>query len=482
MKKWKMLFIIPLLPLFSGCDKGENDLQEVELQVLSFNDYHGAVVQRDEQMGLLNFATTIKNKTKEYKDTTVILSAGDMYQGSAESNIGNGKIMVDVMNEIGLDAMTIGNHEFDWGIDTIKEHHDSDSSNVEANYPYLGCNIYEKDTNTRVDWANDYTIVTREGINIGIVGWIAYSCVDDIATSIISPYTFISPEERVLEVAKTLRTEKNCDIVIAIGHDDNDFLNDALGIDKEANINLIINGHTHQSYIYEGGKYNVIQSGTTGEYLGVTKIKFDKEKKEVISVKSTNELVKNVTQKDQNVSNIIEENLKEISPIVNRVISKAGENIDRNLAAEWAANTVKTTTGADFGIVNFGGIRANAFPINKNEDIKVSKIWEIMPFDNYVKTCLLTGRQIKGLESNDDNFVWSSNTDLTSLDDETLYKVAACDYIFDKPKYCFTKGQEVTLTPLLVRDAMIKDLEAWQASELDFMPSQGAKVGNLLTK
>lgn len=477
MKKWKLLFIIPLLPLFSGCNKGE-----VELQILSFNDYHGAVEQRDDQMGLLNFATTIKNKTNEYKDTTVILSAGDMYQGSAESNIGNGKIMIDVMNEVGLDAMTIGNHEFDWGIDTIKSHHDSDLSNSEANYPYLGCNIYEKESNTRVDWTNDYTIVTREGINIGIVGWIASSCVDDIATSIISPYTFISPAARILEVAKTLRNEKNCDIVIAMGHDEDTILNEVLGIDEEANIDLIINGHTHQAYVYEGGNYNIIQSGTTGEYLGVTKIKFNKAKKEVISIKSENELVTNVTQKDQSISKIIEDDLKEISPIVNRVISKAGENIDRTSAANWAANTLKAATEADFGIVNFGGIRGNAFPINKNDDIKVSKVWEIMPFDNYVKTCLLTGSQIKGLESNDDSFVWSKNTDFASLDDEKLYKVAACDYIFDKPKYCFTKGQEVTLTPLLVRDAMIKDLEAWQASGLDFRPSQGTKVGNLLTK
>jgi len=477
MKKWKLLLIIPLLPLFSGCDKSN-----VELQILSFNDYHGAVVERDEQMGLLNFASTIKNKTKEYKNTTVILSAGDMYQGSAESNIGNGKIMVDVMNEIGLDAMAIGNHEFDWGIETIEAHHDSDTSNVEANYPYLGCNIYEKDSNTRVDWADDYKIVTREGINIGIVGWIASSCVDDIATSIISPYTFVSPAERVLEIAKTLRNEKNCDIVIAVGHEENDLLNEILRANEEAKIDLIINGHTHQAYVYGENNCNIIQSGTTGEYLGVTKIKYDKKNKEVISVQSENELVTSVTKKDSNVSKIIDDNLKEISPIVNRVISKAGESVDRMLAAKWAARTLKAATEADFGIVNFGGIRSNAFPINKNDDIKVSKVWEIMPFDNYVKTCLLTGRQIKSLEYDDDSFVWSTNPDFASLDEETLYKVAACDYIFDKPKYCFTKGQEVTLTPLLVRDAMIKDLEAWQASGLDFMPSQGTKVGNLLTK
>lgn len=460
---------------FMGCNNNE-----IEIQVLSFNDYHGAVQLNESQAGLELFASTIKEKTSKYKDRTIILSAGDMCQGSAESNLGHGKIIIDTMNEIGLDAMTIGNHEFDWGIEEIKNHHDGKKDNNEANYAYLGCNIYEKDSNTRVDWADDYKIVTRKDINIGIIGWIGSDCVDSIATSIIEPYSFTNPNERIVELAKHLRENENCDIIIAMGHEQNDLLNQSLGLNDVAQIDLIINGHTHQSYVEEYDSYNVIQSGTVGEYLGVTKIKVDKSTKSVKSIKTENENINRDLKVYEEIANIVNENLEEISPIINRVIGKSGENIDRSKASKWAAKVVESATGADLGIINWGGIRANAFPIRRNDDIKVSKIWEIMPFDNVIKTVKLTGKQIKNLEFNNDSFVFSKDDYKEIFNDDEYYKVAACDYIFDKPQYEFLKGKEITITPLLVRDALIADIEEWTRLEEVFIPSNGTKIGNLL--
>lgn len=480
--KFKKLLLLPLLMAsLSGCNNGNI----VDIQILSFNDFHGAVKQSEDgsQQGLLNFASTIIEKQNKVKNGTVLLSAGDMYQGSAESNTGKGKIMMDVMNKLGLEAMTIGNHEFDWGVDTIISQHDGDTKNGEANYDYLGCNIYQVQENkelSRVDWAKDYKIVERGDIKIGIIGWIATTCMNDIATSIVSPYEFTNPAERIVDIAYKLRNEDNCDLIVAMGHDDSDFVNTELGTNTRAKIDLIINGHSHSSYVKENDGYNVVQSESNGAYLGVTNIRYNREEKKVISMTTVNEEIQDVKNKDQEIKTIIDDNLKDINKVVNEVIGKAGEKITKKIGGKWIANAIKGATGADVGIINAGGVREKAFPIAKGSDIKVSNIWEMMPFDNMIKTTKITGKDVKGLINNSDNFIFSHTTEeINALDDTQEYVVAACDYIFDKPEYCFQNGKDVTETLLLVRDAMIEDVKAWTKENLEFMPSQGAKVGKI---
>ncbi|MCH5172135.1 MAG: 5'-nucleotidase C-terminal domain-containing protein [Erysipelotrichales bacterium] len=480
----KIFIVIPLLLMsLTGCN--QNNI--VELQILSFNDYHGAISESENHKGLLNFASTIKEQISKNKNHTVLLSAGDMYQGSAQSNINHGKLLIDVMNELGLEAMTIGNHEFDWGIDVIKSHHDGIEENGEANFDYLGCNIFESNkiyddlyTITRVDWAKDYKIVERDGIKIGIIGWISNTCMDDISAPIIKDYKFEIPTDYVGKVAKQLRTEQNCDLIIAMGHDENSIVNHSIGLDEDSNVNLIINGHTHNAYVEENVSYNTIQSGSYGEYLGITKIKYDKVNKKVKSMTTENKLIEDVKKPNQIIKKIIDDSLETINPIVEEKIGVSGENISRTLGATWTANAIKSATGADIGVVNWGGIRSGAFPIKNNSDIKVSKLWEIMPFENMVELTTLTGVQVKSLEFNDDSFVFSSGLNFNDIVDDTKYRVAACDFIFDKKQYCFMSGEDIMGTNLYVRDALIEDVRAWTKAGLKVMPSKGTKVEVLI--
>lgn len=480
----KLFVVLPLLLMaLAGC----NQNNVVEVQILSFNDYHGAINESENHKGLLNFASTIKEQTAKNKNHTVLLSAGDMYQGSAQSNINRGKLMIDVMNELGLEAMTIGNHEFDWGIDVIKSHHDGNEENGEANFDYLGCNIFESNkiyddlyTMTRVDWAKDYKIVERDGIKIGIIGWISSTCMDDISAPIIKDYKFESPTDYVVEIANQLRNEENCDLIIAIGHDENDLVNYSIGLDETSKINLIVNGHTHKAYVKENTNYNTIQSGSYGEYLGVTKIKYDKANRKVKSLTTENKLIEDIKKPDQAIKKIIDDSLETINPIVEEKIGISGENINRTLGATWTANAIKSATGADIGVVNWGGIRSGAFPIQNNSDIKVSKLWEIMPFENMVELTTLTGKQVKSLEFNEDSFVFSSGLNFGDIVDDEKYRVAACDYIFDKKQYCFMSGEDIESTNLYVRDALIEDVKAWTQAGLKVKPSQGTKVGVLI--
>lgn len=116
-----------------------------------------------------------------------------MFQGTAVSSLCHGDVVVDAMNYIGFDAMTIGNHEFDWGIENLRRLTDGDTANNEAGFPILGANIIYKETGEPVEWARPYAVIERQDIKIGIIGVLGADLTNDILGSIIAEYEFIDP-------------------------------------------------------------------------------------------------------------------------------------------------------------------------------------------------------------------------------------------------------------------------------------------------
>lgn len=90
------------------------------LDFYAFNDTHGAVKDSDTSSGIEKTATAIKNIQSQNKNT-IVLSSGDMWQGSMYSNKTKGNLMTEWMNELNFVSMTLGNHEFDWGQETIRQ-------------------------------------------------------------------------------------------------------------------------------------------------------------------------------------------------------------------------------------------------------------------------------------------------------------------------------------------------------------------------
>ena len=140
------------------------DSDQITLQILSVNDFHGALVGAGKNPGAAKLAQYIKEAKAKNPDGTLILSAGDLFQGSADSNLMYGKPVVDSMNEIGFDAMAIGNHEFDWGIDVLK------ARQAQSRFPYLAANIVDRATGQLVGFAKPYVIIERAGLKVGIIG------------------------------------------------------------------------------------------------------------------------------------------------------------------------------------------------------------------------------------------------------------------------------------------------------------------------
>ena len=132
----------------------------VYVDFYSINDLHGKFVDNDSQPGVDELTTYLKN-AREKDDYAFFLSAGDMWQGGAESNITKGQIITDWMNELDFTSMTIGNHEFDWSSEYIKK-------NAEiAEFPFLAINIYDRQTNERVEYCDASVVVEAGGLQIG---------------------------------------------------------------------------------------------------------------------------------------------------------------------------------------------------------------------------------------------------------------------------------------------------------------------------
>lgn len=195
-------------------DKGRDTPSGTKkLNIYYINDTHGAFKRNDTEYeaGMAYISSYLKYKKQT--ENCIILSGGDMFQGGPESNKTNGHIMIDAMNEIGFDAMVLGNHEFDWGEDVIAE-----NSSL-MNFPLLSCNTFYAGTENAPSWVQPYTIINRGGVKVGIVGFAQQNLGSSITGSISSQFSFPSPTDYVIDYATMLKTSYNCDIVLAAGHD-----------------------------------------------------------------------------------------------------------------------------------------------------------------------------------------------------------------------------------------------------------------------
>ena len=448
---------------------GNEDVTTVTL--LSVNDFHGALEPTDYEYGAARLGGYLIDRYNENPSGTVFLSAGDMFQGTGISNYRYGRDTLTWMNGLGFSAMTLGNHEFDWSLDKVLSYRDGDVSNGESTFPFLGCNIIDKRTNTLPVNVLPYTVIVKNNVRIGIVGYIGYGIEDDIATSMVKDYQFLNPVTSVAENVKKLRTVENCDLVIAIGHDDSSTTNSSIAnLEGDERVDGIFNGHAHlqkSQYLNtnDGRRVPVVQGGSSGEALSELTFTLVDGKWECKT--AYYHKMKNI-EENAEIKSYVDRLVDITSLIFKRVLTYAGQDFNKYSAIDWAVDALRKHTNVDVAFINDGGIRADAFPINKGQEVKVENVYRIMPFDNTIKTVKLTGEQIISLtivngysyssSLYQEGSTWYINGQ--KLDREALYSVAAIDYIFDKDDSIFKKGVDIVATGILFRDILIDDLES----------------------
>ena len=134
------------------------------LYIYAVNDFHGIVYKEGESVGLSRLFGYLRTQKEKNPNNTVILSSGDMFQGSGLSSMSRGKIVLDAMNYVGFDAMAIGNHEFDWGLEEVTKYVDGSLENGEATFPILGANVLKVSDGKIADLLQPYVVIKRAGL------------------------------------------------------------------------------------------------------------------------------------------------------------------------------------------------------------------------------------------------------------------------------------------------------------------------------
>lgn len=393
----------------------------VSVDFFTINDLHGKLADGDNHPGV-DELTTYLEREKQNNDHVVLLSAGDMWQGAAESNLTEGLIITDWMNAMGFSAMTLGNHEYDWGEDPIK------ANEEQADFPLLAINVYDKATDSRVSYCDASTMVECGEIQIGIIGAMG-DCYSSIAVDKTKDVYFKTGDEltRLVKAESEMLRNAGADYIVYVIHDgyEQSTGNNATSVHgrqlsyyydialSDGYVDLVFEGHTHQRYILKD-EYGVYHMQCGGDNKGISHAE--------ISVNTANgktktrfaELVSTGTYATMESHSIVEELLEKYDAEVSVSRKILGTNARRRssselcqLAAQMYYEKGLELWGDEYDIVLGGGFFSARSPYEiPAGDVTYGQLQTIMPFDNNLVLCSIRGRdlQSKFFETDNDRY------------------------------------------------------------------------------
>jgi uncharacterized repeat protein (TIGR02543 family) len=426
----------------------QDEVPLTSLSILYLNDLHGSIEKKDSEIGLAYIANYVEGFRNRNPKGTILLAGGDMFQGSALSNYYQGRSTLEIMNTMGFDAMVLGNHEFDWGLDVVTGYFDGNTENGEASFPLLGANVFYQGTTNIVEHIDPYTIIERDGIKIGIIGTMGYGLEQSIAQSRIDGFVFASPSDYIETYATHLRTEEDVDYVFALTHDPGDLNQTVAGFTGDAKVDIIFNAHSHSRYTTTINNTSIIQSGSNGKYVGTITIDLTTNGITMKNEASSADFYK----ANADVQTLIDTYKAETDTLFNTEIIQSGAYASQTHLSNWLTDLMVAKTGADIAFHNYGGTRTY---ISEDESITLGKLYQIFPFDNIIKTVELDGSAINTFINKGNAY----STTVSEFQTGTKYLVATNDYLFDKTDNPFIYGDNPNYDGTLLRDMVEAELK-----------------------
>lgn len=431
---------------------GKTPIQPDKLDYIDFyyiNDLHGAIEPSDGELGMAYIANYLNQRRLE-NPSLFLLAGGDMLQGSALSNYYQGLSTIQLMNLMGFDAMSLGNHEFDWGLETVTQYFDGNQNNGEAAFPLLAINAFKKGTKDLPEHILPYTVIERGGYKVGIIGSIGSKLESSIAYSRVEAYEFAYPLEDIKSTTKYLREHDGADVVVVITHDNSSGLTNSLAnLTGTEAIDVIFTAHSHSRILNQINNTIIIQSGANGEYLGHVRLDMKNRSNSTYNNISSHS---DFNTADPIIQNQIDQYKLETDDYFNTEIIQNSSYVSTYDLSDWLAKLMRIKTNSDIAFHNYGGTRDY---LRDYESITLGRLYDIFPFDNIVKTVYLTGSEINYFMNKSNAYY----TDVTYFEPNELYKVATNDYLFDKPKNPFIYGINQENTGILLRDLIASELE-----------------------
>jgi 2',3'-cyclic-nucleotide 2'-phosphodiesterase (5'-nucleotidase family) len=357
-----------------------------EIRILHVNDFHGFAKaykpygSEEEQGGLAYLAQRVEELRAE--KPTLLVAAGDMIQGNNWANLFQGKSSVEAMNAMKFDAVVVGNHEFDFGQAILKERIG------EANFPFLGANV------AGIPLLKPYVIKNLNGLSIAVIGVVTGDTPTTTHPKNVSGLQFSSPVDTVEKYVRELRSKN--DIIVVLSHIG--FSADMELAKKVEGIDVIVGGHSHTKVAKPAvvGKTRILQAFEHGKVLGVLDLTV--KNGSIVQADSRLEPISPDGKENREVGSIVAKYQQQVDSFMDVTVGESlvdldGVNVRRqetNLG-NLITDIIRKAAGADAAIINGGTIRTSI----KKGKIKVSDVYAVVPFDNYIVAIKLTGKQIR---------------------------------------------------------------------------------------
>jgi 5'-nucleotidase len=268
-------FLVILLALVSLSGQAKKHKQ---LVILHTNDTHSAILPINAQLpdtmkagrgGFLRRIAMLKEERAKHPDL-LYFDSGDFFQGSAYFTMFKGDVEVGLMNQMGIDASTIGNHEFDFGLENMARVF------KQANFPIL-CANYDFTGTVMEGICKPWIIIKRNGLKIGVFA-VCPKLKGLVSDKNCGGVKYLDPAKVALETATMLKQQQKCDMVICISHlgwNINREGDDQYMIQGSRNIDLVLGGHSH-TYMtqleycnnMDGKPIPVDQNGKSAVFVG----------------------------------------------------------------------------------------------------------------------------------------------------------------------------------------------------------------------
>ena len=381
-----------------------------ELTIVHANDVHGHVEESstDRTIGFPKYKSIID----EYRanGNTLVLDAGDATHGTNFASMEDGKSMIDLMNMLGVQAMTLGNHEFNYKVSGVETLQDM------ANFPLMASNMVKVDEGI-FPFDKDLLVTYNEGeeneFKVGVFG-------------LATPETKIKADPRntegyeffdIIDTAVRKMTElkaRGADRIILLSHlgldapvEANGKLNTEILLDRLAAMNsneidIVIDGHSH-TVLPEGKIHQGTLIASTGSWLknvGVTTIQFNSYTGEVLNKEAT------LIPYEEAINYPANQEVQDYIDTINakhadllRVVGNTSKYLDGERAhvrtgetnlANLITDAILEHTGVDAVITNGGGIRAS---IDEGE-ITFGEVFAVLPFGNEIAVIEVTGQEL----------------------------------------------------------------------------------------
>ncbi len=407
------------------------------LTILHSNDLHAHLLPDDRDNGGFARLATEVRRQKAQCTACLYLNAGDLVQGTPVSTLFHGAPIYQIANLLGIDASTLGNHEFDYGWLRTQEFIRI------ARFPVVSANIVDADGKTM---ARPYVIQTVGGIRVGIIGAILGDLVGTVITKDeAGPWRTLPVVETVRKYAQELRDRTDLIVVLAHIHDKGEV--DAI-LQQVPEVSVVVAGHSHTGYpamMNVEGRVAVLVP-SYGVQLGRLDLKLDVGARKVLSAEWSKipivasippapDVAREIAKWESKVSKQVDVPIGESTARMERTNPELRKMIERAMAEQ---------SGADIAWVNTDNIR-DSFPMGQ---ILARHLWNLLPFDNYIVLGKFKGSELP-----------PSITTRYSVEPDREYTVATSDFTAANQSandQLNTTGMRFPQTGPLQRDAVIE--------------------------